>query len=175
MIVSSDYLTKSRNQLTKRSITEKSNGKPPVKQRLLQEKISISLSSDNLIPASCYCKSPDGEFGSMLKCFSLNMTIHYWIFLLCLSDCGFQTNTYDVFHSRGCFRYLITRANQQDMGIGIINCFLIALSFVAALLFLMNTKTSSNSTKVSEERKHQVSEMPQRNRNLGPNTIITRH
>jgi hypothetical protein len=52
-------------------------------------------------------------------------------------DCFFGTiNATDEVYTDGCLRFIATTANQQDMGIAIINCFMIILAFFAIPLLL---------------------------------------
>ena len=56
------------------------------------------------------------------------------------SACSSATQLY----TNGCLRSIVRRANQQDMGIGIINCFMIMLAF-AAIPHLFHTSPDNKS------------------------------
>ncbi|CAF3036346.1 unnamed protein product [Rotaria sp. Silwood2] len=68
--------------------------------------------------------------------------------------------SYSQFYTEGCLKYIIRRSNQQDMGIGIINCFMIMLALMAIPFLIHGCPTSDVADNNNPEKQIQYIEQP---------------
>lgn len=80
-------------------------------------------------------------------------------------------------HRNGCLESIVGRANQQDMGIAIINCFMVVLAFVA-MPFLLRASMDNNTTnenKLYEQQFEHMKHFDSNPNNNFPSMINTFH
>lgn len=125
--------------------------------------ISVSLSRQLMVPFTCCInQSPTGGNESILK--RENRLFRHHLRL----DCAVTK----LFYSDGCSMCMIGRMNRHDMGIAILNCFLIISSFLSIpLLLSITTKyESTDDIDTAIEKRHRESHADQKS----PSVVFNR-
>ena len=112
---------------------------------------------DASVPVSCCAQGVQTYNNTWATCKKSTFCGHHPINLATIlfsSACvSSDKNPYTQFYQEGCAKSLIARANRQDMGIGIINCFLIVFAmFAFPLLWFGDEQFSSNEHTVFENK-----------------------